>query len=170
MRKIKSNKKGFSLVELMVVLVVMSILTSELLPRFFELQKTSEARSEYSKLIALKVKLNGLYSSDFNYEGVNDTWIQQLPSSFSKDNGKVYSIWKKEVVVKEIGHSFFVEYLDIPAGIACIEFAKLGKASGWSSLEIDNNLITAETKTSDITNICKSESATSVISNFKFYN
>ena len=121
MRNNKDNiksKKGFTIIELTVVLVVIGILSATLLPRFFEQQKIGQAKSEFDKVTELSQRIEELYNGDIDYDGVSTTWLDQLPSSFSKKGNNVYSVWKNLITVGEEGtNGYYIEYRKVPKGM-----------------------------------------------------
>ncbi|MCY9866128.1 type 4 pilus major pilin [Vibrio coralliirubri] len=161
-------KKGFSLMEIMVVSVVIAVMAASLLPRFFEQQKSGEAKDEFAKLTELRNRIVTLYDGDFDYDGVEDAWKDQLPRSYSTNGTTVVSVWKNPVTVAESGsNGFEINYEKVPKGIACTEFAKLGREAGWTEVVIGSTSFNAESKTADIASQCKSAANTDVI-DFKF--
>ena len=164
----KAYKKGFSLIELMVVAVVIAVLSASLMPRFIDMNKASEAKDEYAKITELRSRIQQLYANDLNFSGVSTVWLDQLPSSYKKSGTKVYSVWKNEVKITESGQGFQIEYLRVPKGTACTELAKQSRSSGWHSVLIDGKVILAETSTKEIGEWCKLISAKDVVSSYKF--
>lgn len=163
------NKQGFTLIELMVVMVVIAALSASILPRFIEQNKASEAKDEFAKLTELRGRIVALYEGDLDYSGVKDAWIEQLPRSFTEQGGKVYSVWKNEILVTEDGgNGFVIDYKKVPKGAACTAFAKQGRDAGWSLIEIDSTKILAETKTAEISKACKADTGIDVVASFKF--
>lgn len=163
------TKRGFSLVELMVVIIVIAALSASVLPRFFEQNKASEAKDEFAKLTELRSRIIAMYGDDLDYAGVADAWKDQLPRSFAEKGGKVYSVWKNEILVTEEGtNGFKIDYLNVPSGTACTEFAKQGRNAGWNKIMINTKEVLAETSTADIAAACKATNSTSVIASFKF--
>ncbi|KDM89960.1 type 4 pilus major pilin [Photobacterium galatheae] len=162
-------RKGFSIIEITVVLVVIAILSATLLPRFFEQQKASQAKSEFDKMTELRQRIENLYDGDLNFDGVSDAWKAQLPRSFTTDGTLVYSVWKNEINVNTEGsNGFYIEYKKVPMGIACTEFAKLGRDAGWAEIKIGTSgKVIAETKTKDIAKLCAAKDSTAVV-DFKF--
>lgn len=157
-------KKGFSLMEIMVVSVVIAVMAASVLPRFFEQQKASEAKDEFAKLSELRNRIVTLYDGDFDYDGVADAWQDQLPRSYSTNGTTVVSVWKNPVTVAESGsNGFAVTYKKVPKGIACTEFAKLGRESGWTEVMVGSVALDAESKTADIASACKAASNTDVV-------
>ena len=164
-------KKGFSIVEIMVVLVIIAALSASVLPRFIEQNKKSEAKDEFAKLTELKSRLVSLYDGELDYAGVDNVWLQQVPQSFKKNGDKVYSVWKNEINVAKDGNGFKVTYTNVPAGAACTEFAKQGRKAGWSYMKIgdgDGENITAETPTKTIAEQCNAATAAGKIAKFTF--
>lgn len=162
-------KKGFSIVEIMVVLVIIAALSASVLPRFIEQNKTSEAKDEFAKLTELRSKLVALYDGELDYTGVDKVWLEQVPQSFKTTGEKVYSVWKNEIHVNTAGNGFKVTYDKIPAGAACTEFAKQGRKAGWAYMKIGEAAnITAETTTKTIAEQCKAKTAAGKIATFVF--
>lgn len=163
------SKKGFTIIEITVALVVIAILSATLLPRFFEQQRAGQAKSEFDKITELRQRIESLYDGDLDYDGVATTWLDQLPKSFTKKGSNVYSVWKNLITVGEEGsNGYYIEYRKVPKGIACTEFAKLGRDAGWAEIKIDSSSVLAETKTQDIAKFCTASTSTAVVDSFRF--
>lgn len=162
-------KKGFTIIEITVTAVVIAILSASILPRFFEQQKASQAKSEFDKVTELRQRIESLYNGDLDYDGVATTWLDQLPKSFTRKGNNVYSVWKNLVTVGEEGsNGFYIEYAKVPKGIACTELAKLGRDAGWAEIKIDSSSVLAETTTQDISKFCTASTSTDVVASYRF--
>ncbi|MBU2896059.1 type 4 pilus major pilin [Vibrio hepatarius] len=163
------SKKGFTIIEITVALVVIAILSATLLPRFFEQQKASQAKSEFDKITELRQRIENLYDGDLNYDGVDVAWLDQVPKSFTKKGKNVYNVWKNTITVGKHGQNgYYIEYNKVPKGIACTEFAKLGRDAGWAEIKIDTASVLAETSTPNIAKYCRADNSTAVVSAFRF--
>ena len=80
-RNIKANAGGFSLVELMVVVAIISILSAIAIPKFRTFQ--AKARQAESKM-----NLQNIYSLEASYQAENDTYVNMTsPCTGSAPSG-----------------------------------------------------------------------------------
>jgi len=56
--KLKKNEKGFTLIEIIAVLVILGILAAVAVPKFFDLQTEARKKAVYTALSELKVRVN----------------------------------------------------------------------------------------------------------------
>jgi len=96
------NEKGFTLIEIIAVLVIMGILAAVAIPKFFDLQTKAREKAVYTAMSELKVRvnqyfaqelLNGKTFSQISYAvgdvGTNvgtdfsvDTWTEDNPAGY----------------------------------------------------------------------------------------
>ena len=56
------NEEGFTLIEIIAVLVIMGILAAVAVPKFFDLQSKAREKAVYNALAELKVRVNQAFS------------------------------------------------------------------------------------------------------------
>jgi len=71
----KSNQKGFTLIEIIAVLVILGILAAVAIPKFFDLQDESRMKSQQGALAAGQSQLAMQYARNvLNNPGVASNW------------------------------------------------------------------------------------------------
>ena len=63
MKKKAKNEKGFTLIEIIAVLVIMGILAAVAIPKFFDLQARARQKAIYTALSEMKVRVNQRFAS-----------------------------------------------------------------------------------------------------------
>lgn len=63
MKIINKNEKGFTLIEIIAVLVIMGILAAVAIPKFFDLQARARQKAVYTALSEMKVRINQRFAS-----------------------------------------------------------------------------------------------------------
>jgi len=63
MKIINKNEKGFTLIEIIAVLVIMGILAAVAIPKFFDLQARARQKAIYTALSEMKVRINQRFAS-----------------------------------------------------------------------------------------------------------
>ncbi len=63
MKIINKNEKGFTLIEIIAVLVIMGILAAVAIPKFFDLQARARQKAIYTALSEMKVRVNQRFAS-----------------------------------------------------------------------------------------------------------
>ena len=63
MKIMKKNEKGFTLIEIIAVLVIMGILAAVAIPKFFDLQARAREKAIYTALSEMKVRVNQRFAS-----------------------------------------------------------------------------------------------------------
>jgi len=63
MKKKAKNEKGFTLIEIIAVLVIMGILAAVAIPKFFDLQDRARQKAIYTALSEMKVRVNQRFAS-----------------------------------------------------------------------------------------------------------
>lgn len=152
----RNNKKGFSLVELLLVLGVLAVLLVAAFVVYPRVRDANRANSEVSNLTAIKASINNLYASKGgNYTGLKTGVANQarvFPSSMNSgsytDTAKINSSWGGEVTVTApttgalttdgadipAGRYFTVSYKDVPEGV-CLGLVS-GAAGNFSQIKV----------------------------------
>ena len=63
-KNILKNEKGFTLIEIIAVLVIMGILAAVAIPKFFDLQTKAREKAVYTALSELKVRVNQHFAKE----------------------------------------------------------------------------------------------------------
>ena len=63
LKKSVKNEEGFTLIEIIAVLVIMGILAAVAIPKFFDLQQRAREKALYTALSELKVRVNQHFAS-----------------------------------------------------------------------------------------------------------
>lgn len=63
LKKSVNNEEGFTLIEIIAVLVIMGILAAVAIPKFFDLQQRAREKALYTALSELKVRVNQHFAS-----------------------------------------------------------------------------------------------------------
>ena len=61
-KNILKNEKGFTLIEIIAVLVIMGILAAVAIPKFFDLQTKAREKAVYTAMSELKVRVNQYFA------------------------------------------------------------------------------------------------------------
>ena len=62
-KNILKNEKGFTLIEIIAVLVIMGILAAVAIPKFFDLQTRAREKAVYTAIAEMNVRVNQLFAS-----------------------------------------------------------------------------------------------------------
>lgn len=83
-RKVLRNRKGFTLIELIVVLAVLAIIMAIAVPRFIGVQESAKVDADYSTgaMIAKAVELYIAQNEDVDVESINNGDLQLSAVSF----------------------------------------------------------------------------------------
>lgn len=150
----RNNKKGFSLVELLLVLGVLAVLLVAAFVVYPRVRDANRANTEVSNLTAIKASINNLYASKGgDYKGLTTAVANQarvFPSSMNSGTytgAAVNSSWggavKAEVTTAETttdgaaipaGRAFTVTYESVPEGV-CLGMIS-GAAGNFSQIEV----------------------------------
>ncbi len=63
MKIINKNEEGFTLIEIIAVLVIMGILAAVAIPKFFDLQARAREKAIYTALSEMKIRVNQRFAS-----------------------------------------------------------------------------------------------------------
>ena len=63
-RKLINNEKGFTLIEIIAVLVILGILAAVAVPKFFDLQTKAREKAVYTAVSELKVRVNQHFANE----------------------------------------------------------------------------------------------------------
>lgn len=63
-RLLKNNEEGFTLIEIIAVLVIMGILAAVAVPKFFDLQTRAREKAVFTAVSELKVRVNQHFASE----------------------------------------------------------------------------------------------------------
>ena len=70
LRLIDKDQSGFTLVEIIAVLIILAVLAAVAVPKYFSMQETAEKKVLYKALIELKSRANSAYSQSLmKYNG-----------------------------------------------------------------------------------------------------
>ena len=95
MRKKKScifkNEEGFTLIEIIAVLVIMGILAAVAIPKFFDLQQRAREKAIYTAVSEMKVRVNQHFASQL-LDGKTVASITYLGTDVGLNLGKDFNI------------------------------------------------------------------------------
>lgn len=148
------NKKGFSLIEMLLVLGVLAVLLVAAFVVYPRVRDASRANNEVTNLTAIKASINNLYATKGgNYAGLNTGVANQaraFPTSMNSGTftgTAVTSSWGAKVAVDvttadlvvggttvPAGRAFTVSYDDVPDGV-CLGLVS-GAAGNFSQITV----------------------------------
>lgn len=103
MFKFMKSKKGFTLVELMIVVVIMAILVAVAVPIFSAVTKNARTKTCLANQREIQAQLNNAEMSDLITLAVDDTFT--LTTTDKGDNGK-WAVTKGTVSADDLGKLF----------------------------------------------------------------
>lgn len=139
------KKRGFTMIELMLVIIIGVGLGALAIPRFMDTKNMNDAREESTKLSEFKSSIESMYQRTVDYTGIDDpaTFTQVAPSSYERapSDTALLSIWKKEVIVTSATTTgqYKVEYKEVPAGRVCQEFIRGTQTQGWQVITVNGS-------------------------------
>ena len=90
-KNILKNEKGFTLIEIIAVLVIMGILAAVAIPKFFDLQTKAREKAVYTAVSELKVRVNQYFAKQL-LTGYTFGEINYLAADVGIDIGEDFSI------------------------------------------------------------------------------
>ena len=90
-KKILKNEEGFTLIEIIAVLVILGILAAVAVPKFFDLQARAKEKAVASAVAELKVRVNQHFASDL-LDGITPPNIGYTAASVGTNVGADFNI------------------------------------------------------------------------------
>jgi len=91
MKKKVKNEEGFTLIEIIAVLVIMGILAAVAIPKFFDLQARAREKAIYTALSEMKVRINQRFASQL-LDGVVVSSVDYSEASVGTNLGNDFEI------------------------------------------------------------------------------
>ena len=91
MEKKLNNEEGFTLIEIIAVLVIMGILAAVAIPKFFDLQDRARQKAIYTALSEMKVRVNQRFASQL-LDGVVVASVDYTEGSVGTNLGQDWDI------------------------------------------------------------------------------
>ena len=85
------NEEGFTLIEIIAVLVIMGILAAVAIPKFFDLQSKAREKAIYTAVSELKVRVNQAFAKQL-LDGVAVSVIQYGADYVGTDIGEDFNV------------------------------------------------------------------------------
>lgn len=85
------NEEGFTLIEIIAVLVIMGILAAVAIPKFFDLQSKAREKAIYTAVSELKVRVNQAFAKQL-LDGVAVSDIQYTSDYVGTDIGEDFNV------------------------------------------------------------------------------
>lgn len=126
-----SSSRGFSLIELLLVLGVLAILLVAAFVIYPQVQSSSRANQESQNFTAMAAKISSLYATGSRFEGLNNTLgmnARIFPDTMREgvtDPAQVRGVWGLVTLngVPEYNYTqYWVTYEDVPSA-DCVKFA-----------------------------------------------
>ena len=113
MKKKAKNEKGFTLIEIIAVLVIMGILAAVAIPKFFDLQARARQKAIYTALSEMKVRVNQRFASAL-LDGVAVGSVLYAEDSVGTNLGNDFDITSWSWGVGDTQISFDITYYPNP--------------------------------------------------------
>ena len=85
------NEEGFTLIEIIAVLVIMGILAAVAIPKFFDLQSKAREKAIYTAMSELKVRVNQAFAKQL-LEGTTIGGIDYSAATVGTDIGEDFNV------------------------------------------------------------------------------
>ncbi len=89
--RIFNNEEGFTLIEIIAVLVIMGILAAVAIPKFFDLQQRAREKALYTAVSEIKVRINQHFASQL-LDGKTIAAITYVDSEVGTNLGNDFNI------------------------------------------------------------------------------
>ncbi|WP_210498571.1 type 4 pilus major pilin [Vibrio crassostreae] len=153
----KASKRGFTMIELMLVIVIGVGLSAFVIPRFSDTKKMNEAREEAQKLSELKARIESTFDFESDFSDLASMTHDIAPSTFEQGSGSnLKSIWKRNVSVSGGMEEYDILYSEVPPNSVCAEFVKNTKRQMWKTITVGSTALVYNSKPKDITDACSS--------------
>ena len=103
------NEKGFTLIEIIAVLVIMGILAAVAIPKFFDLQTKAREKAVYTAVSELKVRVNQHFAKQL-LDGKQIANITYTAASVDIDVGPEFEIKDWDPTTAPLKITFKVNY------------------------------------------------------------
>ena len=90
-KNLVKNEEGFTLIEIIAVLVIMGILAAVAIPKFFDLQERARNKAIYTAVSEMKVRVNQHFASQL-LNGVVATGVTYIEGSVGSNLGDDFDI------------------------------------------------------------------------------
>lgn len=129
MKTLKSTNRGFTLVEIMVVVAIIALLASIAVPNFLRSRKRSQATQILEDLRLIDAA-SDLYAIEYNKSGgVSVVWADL--QKYLKTGTRLYSSAGKDI----LGNNFAITSVDTPPKVNTLSYTALSDvapANFWS--------------------------------------
>ena len=130
MKMTKSNNKGFTLVELMIVVAIIGILAAIAIPNFLKYQ----AKAKQSEA---KVNLKGIYTSQLSYFAEGDTYSDFVTIGYQAEPGGRYK-FRQDAATGYVGAATATDCAAAIGAVATIQFTADACANIDGDADIDH--------------------------------
>ena len=121
-----SSRKGFTMIELMLVIVIGVGLSAFVIPRFTDTKKMNEAREESQKLSELKAKIESMFDMSSNFSGLEGMIQSIAPSTYERGTAEALkSVWKQDVTSTGADGNYTITYQKVPATLFVLSLLRI---------------------------------------------